>query len=102
MGPAGLDSFGDTSSDVEASAHHGQNVDLLLLDINESVRSLACLPRGQILQHDESLVDIGLDSVSMVELRQKLQHIFREVPMPASVVYDHPSVRALAEHFAQE
>eukprot|EP00873_Tetraselmis_striata_P016306 jgi/Tetstr1/436570/TSEL_025367.t2 len=48
---------------------------------------------------DESLAKLGLDSIGSVELRNRLQTLAgRE--LPAVVVFDYPTVRALSDHIA--
>jgi len=51
---------------------------------------------------DAPLMDSGLDSLSMVQFRNTLQQTFQGVPMPASLVFDHPSVSAIADYIAGE
>jgi len=40
--------------------------------------------------------------LSMVQFRNTLQQQFPGVPMPASLIFDHPSVRAVSENIAEE
>ncbi|MCZ7438219.1 SDR family NAD(P)-dependent oxidoreductase [Micromonospora sp. WMMC241] len=49
------------------------------------------------LRVDRALRDLGMDSVTAVELRDRLGRAVGE-RLAATVAFDHPSVRALAEH----
>jgi acyl transferase domain-containing protein/acyl carrier protein len=48
---------------------------------------------------ERPLVDAGMDSLLAVELRNALQRAVG-VALPATVAYDHPTVRAIATHIA--
>ena len=56
---------------------------------------------GRPLDAKEPLLDAGLDSLGAVELRSRLNDEFA-VQLPSTVVFDHPSVYALAEAVAGE
>ncbi|MFG2193633.1 SDR family NAD(P)-dependent oxidoreductase [Streptomyces sp. NPDC048639] len=45
---------------------------------------------------DARFVDLGLDSLGSVELKNALEALFR-IPLPTSTLFDHPVVRSLAE-----
>jgi len=47
-------------------------------------------------------MDSGLDSLSMVQFRNTLQQQFPGIPMPASLIFDYPCVRAVAENIVEE
>lgn len=44
-------------------------------------------------------MEAGLDSLSMVELRASLESTFA-IELPATSIFDHPTIRALAGHIA--
>jgi len=54
------------------------------------------------LPADVPLMDAGLDSLSMVQFRNSLQQQFPGIPMPASLIFDYPSVRAVSGNIAEE
>ncbi|MFD6142354.1 beta-ketoacyl synthase N-terminal-like domain-containing protein [Promicromonospora sp. NPDC060271] len=57
------------------------------------------LDRPDELDPDASLFDLGLTSFMVVELRGELERrLGREIP--ATVVFDHPTVRRLADHLS--
>ncbi|SDC79437.1 type I polyketide synthase [Actinokineospora iranica] len=45
---------------------------------------------------DARFVELGLDSLAAVELKNALESLFR-IALPTSALFDHPTVRALAE-----
>ena len=51
------------------------------------------------LEIDEPLTSAGMDSLSAVELRRQLA---KNGPLPATVAFDYPSVRALAAYLDQQ
>jgi len=51
---------------------------------------------SQDLGPDDALLENGLDSLSGVEFRNRLVAEFETVKMPNSLVFDHPTVNALA------
>jgi acyl carrier protein len=57
------------------------------------------LDRPDELDPDASLFDLGLTSFMVVELRGELERrLGREIP--ATVVFDHPTIRQLADHLS--
>ena len=53
-------------------------------------------------QADIGFFDLGVDSLMAVELRNRLQsELGVEPPLPASLVFDHPTIRALADHLVE-
>lgn len=57
-----------------------------------------CLPLQ--IPATEPLMSAGLDSLAAVELRDSLQAAF-DVQLPATVIFDYPSIDALARHMAE-
>jgi 3-oxoacyl-(acyl-carrier-protein) synthase/acyl carrier protein len=63
--------------------------------VNETVSGVLGLP----VEADEPLMDAGLDSMSSVQLRNKLGSDLGMM-LPATLVFDYPSVSALAAYLA--
>eukprot|EP00440_Ansanella_granifera_P024325 gb/GFBE01026423.1/.p1 GENE.gb/GFBE01026423.1/~~gb/GFBE01026423.1/.p1 ORF type:complete len:777 (+),score=240.65 gb/GFBE01026423.1/:1-2331(+) len=79
--------------------YKGPSVDSLIPKINELAMSLVSVDE---LHQDAPLMDAGLDSLSMVQFRNTLQQQFPGVPMPASLIFDNPSVRAVSQNIVEE
>ncbi|CAK8989139.1 unnamed protein product [Durusdinium trenchii] len=83
----------------EIGPYKGPTVDALIPRINEIAMQLV---QTDELHQDAPLMDAGLDSLSMVQFRNALQQQFPGVPMPASLIFDNPSVRALGLNIHEE
>mmetsp|Transcript_43295 Transcript_43295/g.92672 ORF Transcript_43295/g.92672 Transcript_43295/m.92672 type:complete len:793 (-) Transcript_43295:96-2474(-) len=95
-GPAEADS---KDQNAAAGPYAGPTSEVLIPKINELAMSLLSTDE---LHEDTPLMDSGLDSLSMVQFRNVLQQQFPGVPMPASLVFDHPTVRAVSDHILEE
>ncbi|WP_159056764.1 SDR family NAD(P)-dependent oxidoreductase, partial [Streptomyces yokosukanensis] len=95
--------------DTDASA---LRTELLRLSPAEQERRLVDLVRAEagavlghsdaeVVQEDRAFKEIGFDSVTAVELRNRLNAATR-LRLPASLVFDYPSPKALAEHLRTE
>ncbi len=62
-------------------------------------REAAQVLRLERVEDDRPLMDAGMDSLLAVELRNRLQRQYGE--LPSTLVFDYPSVRALATHVAE-
>merc|ERR1719277_1272060 len=51
---------------------------------------------------DTPLMEAGLDSLAMVAFRNTLMGAFPGVPMPASLIFDHPTADSIAIYVAEE
>jgi len=83
----------------ELGPYSGPTIEFLIPKINELAMTLLSTDE---LHQDTPLMDSGLDSLSMVQFRNTLQQQFPGVPMPASLIFDHPSVRAVSENIVEE
>jgi len=97
-----LETVAESDSEAEPGVlgpYSGPSAESLIPKINEI--AMALMTSDEIHQ-DTPLMDSGLDSLSMVQFRNTLQSSFPGVPMPASLLFDHPSVRAVAENIVEE
>ncbi|MET8842361.1 amino acid adenylation domain-containing protein [Streptomyces rubiginosohelvolus] len=62
--------------------------------------SAAGLPGSEGLDADRPFRELGFDSVAAVSLRGRLARAL-SVPLPVTVVFDHPTPARLAEHLAE-
>jgi len=56
---------------------------------------------GESVGDDTPLMDAGLDSLSMVDFRNKLVREFDGIKMSASFLFDHPTISALSNNVAE-
>jgi acyl carrier protein len=59
----------------------------------------AMLSIAGAIEHRRPLQELGLDSLAALELRNRLGRLVGAV-LPASLLFDHPTVAALTEHLA--
>ena len=53
---------------------------------------------GEPVAVDQPLMAAGLDSVAALELQQGLADVFGLAALPPTLVFDHPTIAALAAH----
>merc|ERR1719188_2148886 len=63
--------------------------------------AVQCTGEGE-LPADTPLMEAGLDSLAMVQFRNTLMGTFPGVSMPASLIFDHPTVAAISTYIAEE
>ena len=57
------------------------------------------LDSADALGRYDRLMDVGFDSLMAVQLRNQLtEALGLDRPLPASLMFDHPTIEALAEH----
>ena len=61
------------------------------------VRQVVAMPAGRSIDPRWPLRELGMDSLMMVELRNAIGTAF-DRPLAATVVFDHPTLDALADH----
>jgi hypothetical protein len=93
-GALDLDALRDASS-----AHRHA---LLLAFVGDHVARVIGAPPGRPIAVDQPLNELGLDSLMAVELRNRLSRGL-QMPrsLPATLVFDHPTLEALTEYLAQ-
>ncbi|HEY3140442.1 MAG TPA: beta-ketoacyl synthase N-terminal-like domain-containing protein, partial [Acidimicrobiales bacterium] len=90
----------------------GSPLDVAGLNPSESRRNLVQLVRSEaaailgyagpdVIETDRAFKDLGFDSVTAVELRNRLNEVLG-LRMPAAVVFDHPTPAALAAELLAE
>ena len=74
--------------------------DLLCDVVRNTVKSV--LKMDGDIGRDERLMDIGMDSLMAVQLRKHLgRQLELERPLPASLMFDHPTIGAIAAHLCE-
>ncbi len=68
-------------------------------DVQAQISDLLARMLGAAVQPDQPLMEAGLDSLGAVELRTSLSAKFG-VDLPATLVFDYPSVAALTGFLA--
>jgi len=81
------------------AAAPAQRLDSLMKLVAQETCSVLALPDGFVLDYQQGLREVGLDSLMAVELRNRLQARVG-VSLPATLVFDFPTVAALARHLA--
>ena len=67
----------------------------------EAVLQMVRQTAGGEIEADAPLMEAGVDSLGAVELRNQLQRVVgSETSLPSTLVFDHPTARALASIFA--
>lgn len=73
--------------------------------LTEVVRNVAMeilgFDRSQMLDPEQGLFDLGMDSLTSLELRNRLQLMFGK-QLQATIAFDHPTVNALVAYLARE
>jgi len=70
--------------------------------VRRSIARVLRMPDPTRLQRDQPLLDLGFDSLMAVELRDVLRRsLALQRKLPATLVFDHPSINAIAAHLEQ-
>ncbi|WP_449289440.1 type I polyketide synthase [Nocardiopsis listeri] len=80
-----------------SGAGRGERVHALTEHVCEHVAAILGYRSGDEVPSDRGLKDLGMDSVTAVELRNRLSAL-TGVRLPSAVAFDHPTCDALARH----
>jgi myxalamid-type polyketide synthase MxaB len=69
----------------------------LIRSISNSVAQVLGIKNVEEIEIDRTFADLGLDSLSYVELRNKLQ-ITLEINLSTTAIFDYPSIRSIADY----
>ena len=84
-----------------ASALEGERRTILLDYAHRKVAAVLRLRPGRQVPADQGLFDHGLDSLMAMELKSQLETELGK-PLPPTLVFDHPSVAAIAEFLQRQ
>ncbi|MDI2031363.1 SDR family NAD(P)-dependent oxidoreductase [Saccharopolyspora sp. TS4A08] len=83
------------------ATHPGDRVEVLLdLVLTHAATALGHADEGAI-SADKAFRDLGFDSLTAVELRNRLREV-TGLNLPTGLVFDHPTPRGLADHLVAE
>ncbi len=74
---------------------------LLFEHIRSEAAEVLGFGRGDQLNPDQGLFDLGMDSLTAVELKNRLQTTLAK-PLPSTLFFDYPNVQKLTEYLARE
>ena len=80
-----------------------QKRDVVVAFLSEQVRRVLGLEPSQTVDPRQPLEELGLDSLTAVELRNMLSSSLKlDRNLPATLVFDYPTVNALTDYLAQD
>jgi NAD(P)-dependent dehydrogenase (short-subunit alcohol dehydrogenase family)/acyl carrier protein len=75
--------------------------ELLLLHVKEQIAALLGMEIDELAETNQSLDDIGLDSLAGIQLRDSLSKALA-CPLPATLIFDCPTIDAMAEFLSSQ
>ncbi|MFW5418968.1 SDR family NAD(P)-dependent oxidoreductase [Nocardiopsis sp. CNT-189] len=84
-----------------AAVQPGERADAVLAAVRGHVATVLRLPPSEPLDGDRAFRDLGFDSLTAVELRNRL-NAETGLRLPPTLVFDHPTPAELAEHLLAE
>lgn len=91
--------MGEEVAPASAAVSRGPDPAAVMEKVVEVMRDHVPVDEGAYPQ-DDPLMDLGMDSLSAIVIRNSLNRSLR-VSLPASVTFDYPTVRQLAEHIVE-
>ncbi|HEV2132161.1 MAG TPA: beta-ketoacyl reductase, partial [Longimicrobiaceae bacterium] len=86
-----------------AAAAPGDQRELLMAHVHEQVVRVIGLGAGEKVDPRQPLSDLGIDSLMALELRNRLgPSVGAQHTLPATLVFDHPTITALTQYLARE
>ena len=95
--PAGRDRAG--SADLHRKLAAGDRDEVLLELVRSAAAEVLGHTGGDAVEPDRAFSELGFDSLTAVELRDRVAAL-TGIALPATLVFDHPSSRVLAAHLA--
>jgi hypothetical protein len=81
----------------------GDRKELLVNYVRDHVAKILRLAPSFPLSQTDRLMDVGLDSLMAVELRSRIgKGLELDRPLSATLVFDHPTIQAIAEYLQKE
>ncbi len=71
----------------------------LVAHISTAITNVLALPIGRVIDPDQGLFRMGMDSLTSMELRNRLQKAL-DCSLPPTLTFKYPTVRELAEYLA--
>lgn len=68
--------------------------------LQQEIASLLHFSSNQVIDVDQNLFDIGLDSLSAVQLRNKLKEDFQEKVISSTLIFENPTIASLSKYLA--
>ncbi len=82
-----------------AAALPSERIEILRDFVRDRVKKVLRLAADQIPGRSERLMDLGFDSLMAVQLRGQLSKgLGLDRPLPATLIFDHPTIDAIAEY----
>ena len=104
LAPTQSPGTGETATDglqeQLAGARRAERRRILTDHVCEHVAAILGHPSGDVLDADQELKDLGMDSVTSVELRNRLSTL-TGLKLPSGLVYSHPTCTALAHNLEE-
>ncbi|AOX01783.1 short-chain dehydrogenase [Moorena producens PAL-8-15-08-1] len=83
------------------SAPECDRQNILITHIQTEVAKVLGLDSSDLLDPDQGFVDMGMDSLMAVELKNRLQNNLR-IPLAATLAIEYPTIQKLSKYLAEE